>query len=99
MYMVGVNEGKSVVNEIVKSMYMMVKHVHDMYMGRHALIVKKSCTSHVYVWLTCTCFERLDIQVVEYGITYPCTCLCEILKKKVRTHIKTPCNTCGFQEN
>ena len=56
MYMVGVNEGKSVVNEIVKSMYMMVKHVHDMYMGCHALIVKKSCTSHVYVWLTCTCF-------------------------------------------
>ena len=32
MYMVGVNEGKSVVNEIVKSMYMMVQHVHDMYM-------------------------------------------------------------------
>ena len=49
MYMAGVNEGKSVVNEIVKSMYMMVKHVHDMYMGCHALIVKKSCTCYVYV--------------------------------------------------
>lgn len=49
MYMVGWNEGKSVGNEDIKSMYMLLKHVHDMYMGCHARIVKKSCTSHVYV--------------------------------------------------
>jgi hypothetical protein len=47
--MVGWNEGKSVGNEDIKSMYMLLKHVHDMYMGCHARIVKKSCTSHVYV--------------------------------------------------
>ena len=34
--MVGENEGKGVENESVKSMYMLVKHVHDMYMSRHA---------------------------------------------------------------
>ena len=33
MYMVGLNEGKSSGNENVKSMYMMVKHVHNMYMS------------------------------------------------------------------
>ena len=49
MYMVGENEGKKIGNEDIKSMYKMVKHVHNMYMGWHALIVKKSCTSHVYV--------------------------------------------------
>ena len=37
--MVGWNEGKSVGNEDIKSMYMLLKHVHDMYMGCHALIV------------------------------------------------------------
>ena len=41
--MVGKNEGKDIENEIVKSMYMMVKHVHDMYMSCHALIVNPSC--------------------------------------------------------
>ena len=49
MYMVGKNEGKDIENEIVKSMYMMVKHVHDMYMGCHALIVNPSYTCYVYV--------------------------------------------------
>jgi hypothetical protein len=36
MYMVGQNGIKYIDNEIIKSMYMMVKHVHDMYMGCHA---------------------------------------------------------------
>ena len=36
MYMVGRNEGKDVENEKVKSMYMLPKHVHNMYMGCHA---------------------------------------------------------------
>ena len=65
MYMVGWNEGKEVENETVKSMYMMPEHVHDMYMGCHALIVKKSCICYVYVRLTCTYSELLDIQMVE----------------------------------
>ena len=42
---------------------MMVKHVHDMYMGRHALIVKKSCTCYVYVEQTYTWVELIDIQM------------------------------------
>ena len=50
MYMVEENAGKSSGNENVKSMYMMVKHVHDMYMSRHALIVNLSCICYVYVW-------------------------------------------------
>ena len=33
MYMVEENEGKSSGNKDVKSMYMMVKHVHNMYMS------------------------------------------------------------------
>ena len=33
MYMMGENAGKSSGNEDVKSMYMMVKHVHNMYMS------------------------------------------------------------------
>ena len=49
MYIVWQNEDKSVGNENVKSMYMIPKHVHDMYMGCNALIVKKSCTCCVYV--------------------------------------------------
>ena len=47
--MVGENKGKSIGNEDVESMYMLPKHVHGIYMGCHALIVKKSCTSHVDV--------------------------------------------------
>ena len=31
--MVGRNDIKCVDNELIKSMYMMVKHVHDMYMS------------------------------------------------------------------
>ena len=81
MYMVGGNWGKGVENERVKSMYMLVKHVHDMYMSRHAFIVKKSCTCYVYVEQTCTCFELLDIQSVGCKIVPPCTCLREIQKK------------------
>ena len=50
MYMVGENDAKCVDNERIKSMYMMVKHVHDMYMSRHALIVNPSCICYVYVW-------------------------------------------------
>ena len=49
MYMVGQNGIKYIDNEIIKSMYMMVKHVHDMYMGCHAWIVNPSCTCYVYV--------------------------------------------------
>ena len=59
---------------------MLVKHVHDMYMSRHAFIVKKSCTCYVYVEQTCTCFELLDIQSVGCKIVPPCTCLREIQK-------------------
>ena len=36
MYMVGWNEGKSVGNEDINSMYIMPEHIHDMYMGCHA---------------------------------------------------------------
>ena len=36
MYMVAKNGIKYVDIETVKSMYMMVKHVHDMYMSCHA---------------------------------------------------------------
>ena len=82
--MVGKNEGKDIENEIVKSMYMMVKHVHDMYMSCHALIVNSSCTCYVYVRQTCTCTEQFDTQHVEHQITPSCTCLCKILKK-IRT--------------
>ena len=49
MYMVVENDSKRIENEILKSMYMMVKHVHDMYMSRHALIVNPSCICYVYV--------------------------------------------------
>ena len=41
-------------NEIIKSMYMLLKHIHDMYMSRHARIVNISCTTYVHVWLTYT---------------------------------------------
>lgn len=34
--MVGFDEGKSVEDEAIKSMYMLPKHIHDMYMTRHA---------------------------------------------------------------
>ena len=33
MYMVGQNRIKYIDNEQIKSMYMMVQHVHDMYMS------------------------------------------------------------------
>ena len=33
MYMMGKNEGEHIGNENVKSMYMMIKHVHNMYMS------------------------------------------------------------------
>jgi hypothetical protein len=52
--MEAINTIKHVVNEIIKSMYVLLKHIHDMYMSRHARIVKKSCTTYVHVWLTYT---------------------------------------------
>ena len=67
--------------ETVKSMYMMVKHVHDMYMSCHALIVNPSCTCYVYVRQICTCTEQFDTQHVEHQITPSCTCLYKIQKK------------------
>lgn len=33
MYMVAINTTKRVDHEIIKSMYMIVKHIHDMYMS------------------------------------------------------------------
>lgn len=44
-------------------------------------IVKKSCTTYVYVWETCTCRKRVDIQGVKRQIVPLCTCLGKILKK------------------
>ena len=34
--MVGKKEGKNIENEDINSMYMLPKHVHNMYMGCHA---------------------------------------------------------------
>ena len=52
--MEAINTFKRVDNEIIKSMYMLLKHIHDMYMSRHARIVNMSCTTYVHVWLTYT---------------------------------------------
>ena len=49
MYMVAINTTKRVDHEIIKSMYMIVKHIHDMYMSRHARIVNISRTTYVHV--------------------------------------------------
>ena len=54
MYMAAIISIKHIDNEIIKSMYMMVKHVHDMYMSWHAWIVKISCTTYVHVRITYT---------------------------------------------
>ena len=79
--MVVENDSNRIENEILKSMYMMVKHVHDMYMSRHALIVNPSCTCYVYVWITCTWIQNLVLQIVIRAFTLPCTCLCKIHEK------------------
>ena len=42
-------------------------------------IVKKSCTTYVYVRETCTCRKRVDIQGVKMLIIPLCTCLGKIL--------------------
>ena len=59
MYMVGWNGIKCVDNELIKSMYMMVKHVHDMYMSWHAWIVNPSCICYVYVRQTYTWIQNV----------------------------------------
>ena len=75
MYMVGQNRIKYIDNEQIKSMYMMVQHVHDMYMSWHALIVNPSCTCYVYVKPTCTWNQDIVLQIVAPRFTPPCTCL------------------------
>lgn len=47
--MVGGNVDESVGNENVKSMYMLVYHVHDMYMSRHA----RNCEKIMYNLCIC----------------------------------------------
>ena len=44
MYMVGKSSTKQSDNKTVSPMYMMVNHIHDMYMNRH-----KACTCYVHV--------------------------------------------------
>ena len=39
-------------------------------------IVKKSCTTYVYVRETCTCKKLVDMQGVKRQIVPLCTCLC-----------------------